>query len=571
MFNTLSSLLKYTIWVIILLSASLCSHAQETGNDRKETKPALELPDVIVYGVDTGYRQAGEKAPAAPFSTTALPGNASAPYPSVLLSRGELSLPSVRQSMPDHRTFLSSYVGPYSSWGLQAIHNRTLKKAHLRLYSDIQGTNGEYDNSGGTWGEIEGRIDCPLPDSVTAELQAGYRRWSYGLYDAGDVNGKSRQETFFITSVLHRKHTERTSSRLGFGAQCLKYTTPFHTERQEKLYQGDFSLQTRVGPVSAVSTVHWTGDRPSWESFYWLDNNQDVNYVSPFSPASDLISACFSARIPVGHHVYATLGGDVQFFSRDYEKDRTRFFPKARCLYRPAPPVAIHVSVEGGFQPYSLASLIEENPYSFPTVFSTAEEVRWKIETGVEVEMRPGIILRAAYHWTLVRDNLFWRWTVYTGLYSNYLLEEVRQHQLDISGTYKPDENLTLEAGISFLDYDIRDDFITGGNPSAEIPFHPKKRARGMAIYKLPGIIDIRGDWQWIGERTFSLSLPYESYYNPEKMEPYFLMNLILEKEINKNVTVFTGFYNLFGSEYEVWYNYPEMGINIHGGVKIVL
>jgi len=542
------------VWILITLPGNL--PAQES----KKDQTSLELPDVIIYGAEKDFREAGEKLSLLDARGPSVPVSGVDPYQSFPPTADSLSLPSLQKALSALSTSLAVYGGPYSSWGIRAAHNSRLKKADLRLFADLEGTEGEYTNSGGTWGEIEGRIKGPLSNTDTAELQAGYRRWSYGIYDWYNLKGKARQETFSVMSSLQRKHSDRMSSRVSFRFQRLRYSNPSNSrDRLEDQYQGEISGWNDLGSINLASSVHWTGIKPSWEN-------------GSAAPKNDLFGLRIAARIPFVSRMSATIGGDLQLFSWGDRKDQVRFFPRLNCIYRHSTQLAIHASVEGGFQPYSLMELTKENPHSSLSIMSSAEEVRWKLETGVEVEVRPDILLRGSYHWTQVRDDMFWRWTINadSDRYFNYTLDEVRCHQVDISGEYAPVPEVTVEAGFSHMEYDIEDDLFMVGDPSTEIPFHPNNRAWGVVNCRIPNIIVIRGDWQWIGKRAYNLPLAYESYYDPEKLDDYLLMNLMLEKEMTRNVTVFTGFYNIFDSDYEVWYGYPEMSFTVRGGAKVV-
>ncbi|UCE18289.1 MAG: TonB-dependent receptor [Gemmatimonadota bacterium] len=569
MFTKYSSVLKYTVCVVLLMTTSLPSNAQEAPQSQQERKSPLELPDVIVYGVDTDLRKTGEKTSAAKFSILALSSDAPAPYPSLPSCRGVLTIPGSRQSSPGHATFLSSYVGSYSSWGLQAIHNRTLKRAHLRLFSDIQGTNGAFDKSVGTWGEIEGRVDGPLSNTITGGLQAGYRRWSYGLHGSPKFLGKFRQELLTIQTHMDYRHSQHTLSHFSFAYRLLNVPQSLY-DVYENLFRGEFTVQTELGPFGISSHLHWTGDRPSVEN---INEPQDFNLVVPDYPSSDLLGLSIVSKVPLLPQFSADMGVDVYVFSRERQDDETRLFPKLRCLYRPLAPVAIQAYLGGNFRHRSLVDLHEANPYAVPSIssiVSAVEEVRLKVGTEVEVEVRPDLFLKGAYRWTRILDELYWRWECVSEFYTSFRLEEVRQHRIDLSCNYRPAENITIETGLTWLDYGIKDRYISIANPSAKIPFRPNNQAWGIVTFDIPGIVDIRGDWRWVGGRTAFLPLPFDSFHDTLELDPYFLLNLTLEKNIHRAITLFTSIYNLTDSDYEVWYNYPEMGIHFHGGLKIV-
>lgn len=550
--------------------------AQES---KKEEEP-LELPDVIVYGAETGFRDAGQKLSLVQLMAPATPLNEVDPYPPFPSSQYEYSLPSIQQVVSGLSTSLSAYVGPYSSWGLQAAHNSTLKRARLRLFANLEGTNGEFDNSGGTWGEIEGRIIASLSNKIVGGLQAGYRRWSYGLYgttlydplqmelyDSERTIGKSRHEIMSIDSYMNYMPSENISSRLRFAFQRLTFSPDFYFERYENFFQSDFSVVGSIGPVRIISDVEWKGSHPSIED---ITPPQDVNLVVPDYPSSGFLSLNVMARIPFIPQFSADLGGDLQVYSRDGCDDRTRFFPRVKFIYRPLSPVAIFSSIGGSFRYHSMASLLEENPYADPMITSTAEEIRRRMEAGVEVQVIPALLLRGVYRYEKIHDELYWRWSYFIRTYTELNMDVVRQHHFDVSASYQPDDKAKVEAGVSFLDYDVEDYRIPISDQSPEIPFRPRSQAWGTIEYNIPGIFDVRSDWKWVGKRTSFLPLFFDSFNGTLELDSYFLMNLTLEKQIRHHITLFTTFYNLLNSEYEVWYDYPEMGLTIHGGVKVV-
>lgn len=556
-----------SLFIPVLLTISWACYGQESNREQREAKHPLELPDVIVYGVDTGLRESGEKLSSPLPSPPAILSALASLYPSYLLPRGERLMPSPPSSFPDQTTVLSTDAGLYSSWGLQAVHNGTLKQANLRLFANLQGTNGQFDNSGGTWGEIGGKISGPLSNSATGGLRVGYRRRSYGLYGSTVPLGKSRQEIFSIRSHLERKHSEQTLSRFSLAFQRLKFFPTYYLDRYENLFQGDLSVRTKFGPLYIRSNVDWTGDRSSMERTFSIE---DAHILTRGFPSSDLLSLSCVARIPLLPQFSADLGGVAQLYSREGHDDQTRLFPRARLLFRPIAPVAVYTSVGGSFRYYSLAELLKKNPYADPCTSSTVEEIRWQVETGVEVEVRPELFLRGSHRWAQSLDDLYWRWSEFTGTYTNFRIEDLRQQQIDISASYQPYTDIRIEAGFSFLDYVIKDRLITGMDPSPEIPFRPRNQAWGIVAYNIPGVFDVRSDWKWVGKRTSFLPLPFDSLKDTLELDPYFLINFTLERKVHRATTLFANIYNLTDSDYEVWYNYPEMGITVHGGVKIV-
>lgn len=548
------------IIVNILLPRMLS--AQETTTEQKRKEP-LELPDVIVYGLDTGMRQAGEKMSAEQSLIAAATSKVSAIYPKLARKDDELGLPCLQESVPGHTTFLSSHVGSFSSWSLRAIHARRLKKADLRLRSNLQGTNGKYDNSGGTRGRIEGRINTPLSSSIIGGLRVGYRRWSYGLYGSANPQRRSRQEVISLHTHIERDFSQSTSSRLEFGLHRFMLTpkkeVAEYPERSETVFRGGFSFQTKSEGFHFISDFQWT-HRPS----------EDDGRVALVGDLSDNF---FSLNLLQKAYFLPTasleVGGKVQWFSRKGMKQK-RVFPMVKVVLRPTCFLSFFTSLQGGYRYYPLESLFEASPYAGSHAFPLLQEVRSQVDVGIEMELIPELFVRGSYRWAERHNDVYWNYDITSGLFISGQLHDVRQRQLDLSGGYQPSENVKIEIGYSSIDYEIKDRSITEYIPSAEIPFRPKNRAWGTVSYEIPKTVTIRSDWKWVGQRKAFLPLPYDSFFDTLELDPYFLVNVTFEKEVHRAITLFASFYNLTDSDYNVWYNYREMGITFHGGAKIV-
>ena len=372
--------------------------------------------------------------------------------------------------------------------------------------------------------------------------------------------------SFNFTTFMDYIHSENTSSRLKFAFQRLTFSPDFYFERYENLFQSDFSLLRTIGSARIMAKATWTGSRLSIEDITPL---ADANLVIPDFPSSDFLGLNIMARIPLLPRFSADLGGDLQAYSRDRRARRTRFFPGLKLIFRPFSSAAVYGSMGGSFRHHSMASLLEENPYADPMISSTAEEVLWHVDAGGELQVNPALLLRGRYRYETVRDELYWQWSFVA--YMKMSLDEVRQHHFDISFRYQPGGQAQVEAGISFLDYELEDRLIPISDASPEIPFRPKSQAWGNVFYAIPGIIDVRSDWKWVGKRTSFLPTHLYELTDVLKLDPYFLLNVTLEKQIQDHITLFTSFFNLLDSKYEVWYDYPEMGLTLHGGVKVIL
>jgi len=513
------------------------SSAQHSPAESKATKPPLELPDVIVYGADTALREAGEKLSFPRISPSASPSEAITPYPSARALRGEPALPSRPESPPEQTTVLSSYAGLYSSWGAQAVHDRTLKKAHLRCKATLSGTDGQFDNSRGMWGGIEGRMDAPISSSAAGGLQAKYRRSSYGLYGSTNPSNTARQEKVSLQTHIELHQSRPTLSHLQLAFQRFTLlpedTVPDYCERSENLLQTDFVFQDRSGPLPLSVEFHWAGNHPSGGG-----------------SADHLLTLGLKGKVLLLPESSFEAGGIVQWYSSK-GNIRKRIFPGGRLVLRNMTlvhiPIAFHASIGGAYHYYSLAELLEMNPYAGPHIFTPLEEVRLQAEAGVEAELTPGFLLGAAYRWAQRRDDVYWDYDWESGLFRPEQLYEVVQRQIDFSLTYdSPSDPLRVEAGLSSLRHTVTERCFFKCEPLSEVPFRPKHRVWGTVSYEaLEGFI-VRSDWQWVGCRSASTQ-------GECKLDPYLVINVGAEKRIRSAITLLANIYNLTDDDYETW------------------
>ncbi len=563
--NAMRFTLVFLILTLVLPWSVLAQEAQET----EKSPESLELPDVIVYGVDTSFRQGGEKCAPAPYMASAVVPQGEIAYPAAVHSAGEVTFSESGQSFSDRHTLLSSYIGPYTSWGLRALHQRMWKKADIRLFANLEGTDGQYDNGDGTWGEIQGKVDVPVSGDIACGLDLGYRRWSYGLYGSKIDKEDVTQDLFSAKAQVEARQSEQTSVQAGLGYQRLAISFSKRPDIFEDLFQADLGLQTRYYTVDILSHIKWVGDHPSTEGL--IRSAGDLKTTTFDLPSGDLLTMTCEAKSEVLPRLSAGLGATLQSYMSKEENDRTRLFPKAEACCRPVRPLAIHASLQGGFRHYPLAELFRLNAYTGYISSPVFEERQWQVETAIEAEVRPDLILKGSYQWTEDRDAMFWQWDDRGFFFIEDRLKEVRQHRLEVSAKYTLRSSGKAQIGYTYTDYEIRDPFYSTVNGSDRIPFLPRHELWATAEYSIPAWFDVRADMRRVGERISRLMRPYDSYFNPHELDPYFLLNVELQRNVLKNIDAFIYLRNLTDSDYALWYNYPEMGVNIYGGVKIVL
>ena len=77
---------------------------------------------------------------------------------------------------------------------------------------------------------------------------------------------------------------------------------------------------------------------------------------------------------------------------------------------------------------------------------------------------------------------------------------------------------------------------------------------------KLPGALTISGRFE---------SLRYADTRNITKLDPVFLLNIVYNQKVNKNIGLFGKINNVLNTNYVSYADYPMPGINITLGVNM--
>lgn len=148
-----------------------------------------------------------------------------------------------------------------------------------------------------------------------------------------------------------------------------------------------------------------------------------------------------------------------------------------------------------------------------------------------------------------------------TDIYENR--DELRFKGVDISAGYQVSSKLKLNAAMGYLDSEDRsDDAVTD-----RLQYRPSHKATLQAIYQfLP-------NWQWSGDVTRIGTQYYFSRVDSsisQKLDSYELVNTRLKYTLpNGQADVYAGVENLFDTDYETSYGFPQPGRFIYTGLNL--
>jgi outer membrane receptor protein involved in Fe transport len=265
------------------------------------------------------------------------------------------------------------------------------------------------------------------------------------------------------------------------------------------------------------------------------------------------------------------------------DKSDNAFSPRVAALYRATDRVNVWGSVSNGFRAPTLNELYRQ--FRVGAILTLANEELGPerltgVEAGVSVAASDRVTVRGTFFNNRVKDPVANVSTNAAGTVRqrrNLGSTNIGGFQTDvayrvngqwgISGAYVYDIAKVHEAPIDPTGFDLTGKYL------AEVPKH---RASFQVSYTNPSLFNVAIDNQFVGhqfddDRNEAVILPNVSGKTEIGLPAYSVTNLTVARTINRNLDIFVGVQNLFGTTYYVGTNPTTIGTPrlVNGGVRL--
>ncbi len=265
------------------------------------------------------------------------------------------------------------------------------------------------------------------------------------------------------------------------------------------------------------------------------------------------------------------------------DKSDNAFSPRVAALYRATDRVNVWGSVSNGFRAPTLNELYRQ--FRVGAILTLANEELGPerltgVEAGVSVAASDRVTVRGTFFNNRVKDPVANVSTNAAGTVRqrrNLGSTNIGGFQTDVayrvngqwgvSGAYVYDIAKVHEAPVDPTGFDLTGKYL------AEVPKH---RASFQVSYTNPSLFNVAIDNQFVGhqfddDRNEAVILPNVSGKTEIGLPAYSVTNLTVARTINRNLDIFVGVQNLFGTTYYVGTNPTTIGTPrlVNGGVRL--
>lgn len=289
---------------------------------------------------------------------------------------------------------------------------------------------------------------------------------------------------------------------------------------------------------------------------------------------------------------YLLIGSDFSFLNSKLsdilgENNRNKFywFPRAEVLLAAADEFKIYGGVDGGLQLNTYGNLLEENPFLISDLLLKPTENKYHFYFGLKGDINQMFKYDVNAGFSKVNGAPFF---VNNGLFDSNIAAERRAY--DYANTFRsvydngnltevkgdlqafPMENLTLDAGLHIMKYDL--------DNLDEVYYKPVVQFNLGAKYSmLQKKLNLGFKGYFVTDRTSNAFNIQADSFNPnvytstenrnEKVGGYADLNLSAEYKFHKNFSIFALGNNLLNTKYQNYLGYKVLGAQVLAGVKI--
>lgn len=519
---------------------SVSTRASEAEKMESE-KTELELPDVMIFGVDQSTRKTGLKqTPALQLVETVGVQNLYLPMETRSSAAAKIEL--YRQQKV-HNIQAAVQAGSYGQVNVTGLYRHPIRNGGAYAFVDYERRDGQFSNSdlGRGTAKISGNYQFSPESAGNANLS--YHGQSYGLYGANILDGQYKSHTIKFASQLH--HT----------------FSPLITGDLNIHFANSNGTMDTLGTLLAKNSDFWFILNPG---FHWRIHqvqlttlvdfmNEVMNFAdSTESSKNSLLTVKFKASHQINKKLMLTGGIGWQSLSSEIGANRRVLWAESRLVAMFSHLVGGAISVHSGLDYFTLTGLREINPYIKNQVPLTPE--RTKIRIQALLEIAPGaaskVFVRLDRRYS--DDVRYWLQDS-TRLFDQGYLNNMTLTEIELGTSLALSQGSRFSA--SFITYsDKRQEKNT--TVVDQLPYQPLYRLPVYFSFDLPMQTSLIARGTLIGPRRVDLD-------NPDELATYFDLSLSLAKQIGEHVNIGLHCNNLLNDNYQIWQNFPEMGTQL--------
>jgi len=517
----------------------------------KEDQPKLELPDVLIYGIDRAVRVTGEKKESFQKDIKLIaPTVTYQPLTSELNLKSQKSYFQARRQAKESRTKIQLDGGRYQQFDAIFGHWKEAEGYNYILEANYGRSNGQYQNSQYTQGLVKGQIGVNLTQQFVLTSQGNYQLLDYGLYGAQlenlkrKIDGGSAKVDALLSSSVDQ------STELSLDLQQKKYKDDVADSTKAELKERNIGLlgtfKTELGSTPLFL-------RASYD--YHKLNYQD----STATNSQKYLLAKMWLAFVLKQRVIIKPGFQIENLKISDAFSKNKISPYLEIIAMPSTSLGLLLRGSRGYAPVSYTERWEENPY-------LSHQVNF-IPTEKEIDLKFEIDFHPSSKVTLIGDVKREDWKNYPYWYyepaiGNFQLAPLEKLTLIIGsfeGKLHFSEKISFNAGVQIAFDSIKDDSLT--SQTANLPYLEKLKFPLKFEYQISKNTKSELNFVWIGPRYFKLT-------SDEKLSKHGLLSLQVENQFQDHIGFYVKGNNLLDQNYELWEKYPGMGLYFELGLR---
>lgn len=563
----MKKLIAITIIIITIISFNVTTVFSQTEKQppKKEPKPLeleekeekkkdedLDLPEVVIYGKDK-TKITGEKVLISEDSLQILPIDplliSKTSDESTSERRTYQQLFAAKDSVLYHSIgYINAAYGNLSSLEGELYYGNYQNRLRYILDLEHKSNEGSVDHSSRRNEFFTGGVSYKTGGNIQLGLMGKWHNKDYQLSPrdtlnsertmnrfAGEVNAKGKITPFTSFDVS----TVIAQNKIDFSESGLDTTF------EETEINADFRLLQLLGE----QLISLEGNFLHIDATDLGDNQKKTNFLhTKLWGNKSFFTDTFLRKITVQG------GLSYNYFSPDTLETVSEIYPFLKLLFNPDinfGELTFSVAYDGELEFYPYYTLFKQNPYAKLSMGNVATETSHRLTSSLNLVYNKNLSFELTYMWENMDD--FPVWHEDNSLWNRYYTD-IKRNSLIFANTYNLNDELAIVNEIKYQSFSGVPDEIEN------IPYQADWEANLSLIWDKEDYFNLETELQFVGER-------YADTITEEKLENYWLLNLMLVKDINKNFNVFARAYNVLNKKYEIWKDYSEPEARILAGV----
>ncbi|HEX9973695.1 MAG TPA: hypothetical protein VGD14_16600, partial [bacterium] len=221
--------------------------------------------------------------------------------------------------------------------------------------------------------------------------------------------------------------------------------------------------------------------------------------------------------------------------------------------------LGVILKFSSGYSPLTYSNYWELNQFVSQRLQFIPSKKQLDAKLGMEVNPFSKVTVSGIVTYQKWDKYSFWVREAESGLYILNALKKVALTTVSLQTRINLLPNLKLDAGIQFAWDDVQADSVTGN--VRHTPYLEKFRMPVSLGYQFDSTTEARLSFHWIGPRFISLN-------DDAKLSAFGLLQMNIEKRVQKHFSVYLKGDNLLNQNYQLWQNFPGMKLYFEIGIN---